>query len=107
MKIKLGDQVKIISGKDRGKDGKVLQSFPKLNQVVVEKVNKLVKHLRPQKKSEKGQKIEFFAPLAVSKVMLICPSCQKPTRVKYKLSGSVKQRLCKRCQAVVDKLADK
>ena len=83
MKLKKNDNVKVLAGKDSGKTGKIIQVFPLKGKVVVEGVNMLVKNLKPRQKGEKGQKIEFAAPLNVSNVILICPKCQKPVRVAY------------------------
>lgn len=110
MKIKTGDQVKIMAGKDKGKTGKVLQVFPTEQRVSVEGLNLLVKHLRPQRRGEPGQRVEFPAPLNISNLMLVCPKCGKPTRVSYQLSeatgeeGKIKRkvRLCKKCQKIID-----
>ncbi len=68
--IKKGDTVSVIAGKDKGKNGKVLQAFPAINRVVVEGVNKCKRHLRPRKSGEKGQTVEFFMPIHASNVML-------------------------------------
>lgn len=84
MKIKKGDKVKILAGKDKGKTGKVLQVFPSKNKVSVEGLNLLIKHMRPRRQDEKGQRIEFPAPMDLSNMMLVCPKCGKPTRVGYK-----------------------
>src|SRR3990167_6918120 len=84
MKIKKGDKVKILAGKDKGKTGKVLQVFPSKNRVSIEGLNLLIKHMRPRKQGEKGQRIEFPEPLDLSNVILVCKSCDKPTRVSYK-----------------------
>ena len=81
MNIKKGDKVKIIAGKDKGKIGKVLQVFMSRNKVSVEGLNLLIKHMRPKKQGEKGQRIEFPAPMDMSNMMLVCPHCGKPTRV--------------------------
>lgn len=97
MKIKTGDKVKILSGKDRGKTGKVIQVLHddarNAHFVVVESVNLLKKHMRPSKKDEKGRVIELPAPLHASKVMLIDPRSGKPTRVGFKKEGDVKKRV--------------
>lgn len=98
MKIKNGDTVLIISGKDRGKKGKVINVFPKENRIVVEGVNLRKKHTRPKKQGEKGQIVEIAAPFNVSNVKLICPKCKKPTRVGYKVVEKNKFRICKKCQ---------
>jgi large subunit ribosomal protein L24 len=97
MKIKKGDQVLIISGKDRGKKGKVLQAFPKERKIVVEGVNLKKKHQRPRRPGEKGQIIQFPAPIDVSNVKLICPRCGKATRVGFKIEEKKKYRICKKC----------
>lgn len=94
MKIKTGDRVMVIAGKDKGKTGKVLQTFPKLGKVVVEGANVSTKYLRARGQGQKGQKIEFPGPLHVSNVMLIDPKTQKPTRVKYAVAdGGKKHRV--------------
>jgi large subunit ribosomal protein L24 len=102
MKIKKNDTVKIMTGKDKGKTGKVSQIFGDLNKVVVEKLNKRFKNLRPKREGEKGQRIEFDAPINISNVMLVCKKCGKTTRVGYKASGDKKYRFCKKCNEVID-----
>lgn len=102
MKIKTNDSVKIKSGKDRGKEGKVIQVFPSADRLVVEGVNVMKKHMRPRKRGDKGQIIELFAPLAVGAVMLICPKCGKPTRVGYRLEAGAKKRVCKKCREIIE-----
>lgn len=107
-KIKSGDKVKVIAGKDRGKKGKVLQVFPLKNKVSVEGINLAIKHMRPRRQNEKGQKIEFPAPLSVSNLMIICPKCNKPTRIKYKIldkaekKSEKKKRMCGKCKELID-----
>ncbi|PIR78477.1 MAG: 50S ribosomal protein L24 [Candidatus Magasanikbacteria bacterium CG10_big_fil_rev_8_21_14_0_10_36_16] len=99
MKIKTGDKVKILSGKDSEKTGKVLQVLKnKLTDkvfVVVEGANILKKHLRAGRKGEKGQIIELPAPIDMSNVMLIDSNSKKPTRVGYKIEGEEKKRVAK------------
>lgn len=97
MKIKKGDQVLIISGKDRGRKGKILKALPKEEKLVVEGINLRKKHLKPRKAGEKGQIIEFPAPLPISNIKLICPKCGKAARVGYKVEGERKYRICKQC----------
>jgi len=84
MKIKKGDSVKVLAGKDKGKTGKVIQVLPEENRVVVDGVNKSYKHVRARKNAEKGQKIDFFGPIHASNVALIGKDNQ-PTRVGYKV----------------------
>ncbi len=108
VKIKAGDKVKVIAGKDKGKKGKVLQIFPLKSKASVEGINLAIKHMRPKKQGEKGQKIEFPAPLAVSNLLLICPKCNRPTRIKYKFlekSENIKNkklRMCSKCKELID-----
>ena len=97
MKIKKGDTVLIIAGKDRNRKGKVLDSLPKATRVVVEGMNMRKKHVRPKKSGEKGQIIESPNPISVSNVKIICPKCSKATRIAYKVEGKKSQRICKKC----------
>ncbi len=97
MKIKKGDQVLIIKGKDRGKKGKVLRSFPEKKQVLVEGVNIKKVHKRPKKTGEKGQIVEVSSPIYIFNLRLICSKCGKTTRVRYKAEGKTKMRICKKC----------
>lgn len=98
MKIKKDDTVLIISGKYRGKTGKVLKAFPKETKILVEGVNIMKKHQKPRREGEKGQIVAVPAPLNVSNAKLICPKCKKGTRVGYKLISGKKYRICKKCQ---------
>lgn len=102
LKIKKGDTVKIMSGKDKSKQGKVGQVLPNMNKLVVEGCNKLVKHLKKKKQGEKGQKVEFDAPLNISNVQLICPKCSKITRIGFKiLDNKKKVRMCRKCKEII------
>jgi len=98
MKIKKGDNVEIIAGKDKGKRGKVTRTVPRAGQVVVEGLNIRKKHTKPRKEGEKGQRIEVAYPLDISNVMLVCPHTDKLTRVGYKVEGDQKVRISKRAQ---------
>ncbi|MFW5888187.1 MAG: 50S ribosomal protein L24 [Patescibacteria group bacterium] len=111
MKIKRGDKVKITAGKDKGKTGKVLQVFPDRNKASLEGLNLLVKHLRPNKKGETGQRVEFPAPMNISNLVLVCPKCGKITsRVSHSViekktgekSRKKKARVCKKCGQAID-----
>lgn len=108
MKIKKGDKVKILAGKDSGKTGKVLQIFPREGRASVEGLNILIKHLRPQKQGEKGQRIEFPGLVNISNLLLVCPKCGKTTRVSYKITEKEgekkgnKFRVCKKCEETID-----
>ncbi len=97
MKIKKGDTVLIISGKDRGKKAKVLDVWPKAQRAVVEGVNLRKKHVKPKKSGEKGQIVQLPGAVDISNVKLICSKCGKATRVGYKLSAKNKFRVCKKC----------
>lgn len=110
MNIKKNDKVKILAGKDKGKTGKVLQVFPSLNKASIEGLNLLIKHMRARRRGEKGQRIEFPAPMNISNTMLVCPKCDKPARVEYKyveitVNGKNKKkkvRICKKCKGTID-----
>ncbi|HYE60110.1 MAG TPA: 50S ribosomal protein L24 [Candidatus Kapabacteria bacterium] len=106
MKIKTNDNVKVLSGKNRGKTGKVIQVLTKKETgeryVVVEGVNMRKKHLKPGRKGDKGQTIELAAPIHASNVMLIDPKSNKPTRVGYKMEGTEKKRIAKRSGEFID-----
>jgi large subunit ribosomal protein L24 len=102
MKIKTNDNVKVISGKDSGKKGKVIQVFPREEKIVIEGVNMMKKSMKANKKGEKGQVIELAGPLHMSKVALVCPKCSQETRVGYKTDGSDKKRICRKCKELID-----
>lgn len=102
MKIKTGDQVLIISGKDRTKKSKVVNVFPRQRRIIVEGVNIRKKHTRPKRAGQKGERIEMPAPIHVSNVKLVCSKCGKPTRVVYKMEGKKKYRVCKKCNGGFD-----
>ncbi|HHE76884.1 MAG TPA: 50S ribosomal protein L24 [Candidatus Parcubacteria bacterium] len=97
MKIHKGDNVLIISGKDRGRKAKVLTVLSKEGKIVVEGINIKKKHIKPKKSGERGQIVEMPAPFDVSNVKLICPKCGKPTRIGYKIADKKKYRICKKC----------
>lgn len=96
MKIKKGDKVKVLLGKDRGKEGKVEKVLIKKGKVFVERINLYKKHVRKMGEIEGGI-IEIPKPLDISNVALVCPECKKVTRVGHKVEGGVKMRVCKRC----------
>lgn len=102
MNIKTNDKVKVIAGKDRGKEGKVIQVFKKENKIVVEGVNLLKKHMRARKQGEKGQVIELPAPFDASNAKVICPKCGLAVRVFAKEEAETKKRACKKCQQFID-----
>ena len=103
MKLKKGDNVKVLRGKERGKTGKIVQTLPKERTAVVEGLNKMVKHAKTRREGEKGQKIEFFAPISVANLALVCPKCSKPARVGWQaMEGGKKVRVCKKCKASIE-----
>lgn len=104
MKIKVDDTIVVISGKDRGKTGKVIRVYQKINKIVVEKINIRTKHIK-KTTTRPGEIIRFEAPFDVSNVKVICPRCKKATRVSYlKLKDKKKQRICKKCKESIDQL---
>ena len=101
MNIKKDDKVIVLSGKDKGKEGKVLVADPKAMKVIVEGVNVATKHQKPMKQGQEGGIIKVETPIYVSKVQLVCPKCGKATRVGYKVENGKKTRVCKKCGAEV------
>ena len=107
MDIKKGDTVEILSGSDRGKRGLVLRVLPKAERLVVEGINLAKKHTRQNTRtgsgsSIKGGLVEFPAPLHVSNVMVVCPKCDKPTRVSRRAEEEHRRRYCKSCDSPLD-----
>lgn len=109
MKIKKGDKVLVISGKSRGKTGKVLQVFSANDRITVEGLNLGKKHVRPRREGEKGQVVELALPMHVSNVKLLCPKCSQPARIGFRV-GAIKEgaknsrnktRICKKCGSEV------
>ena len=94
--VKKGDTVIVLSGKDKGKQGKVLEVSPKERKVIVENVNMVTKHVKPRKMGDQGGIVKAEGAMYACKVMLVCPKCGKPTRIAHKiLNDGTKQRLCK------------
>ena len=106
MKIKNGDNVKVISGRNKGKTGKVIQVLRQEETsqwfVVVEGVNLRKKHINPKSRTEKGQILELAAPIHMSNVMVLDPKSKTPTRVGYAVEGGVKKRVSKRSKEFID-----
>jgi large subunit ribosomal protein L24 len=102
MKLRKGDTVKIVAGKDRGKQGKIEKVFPKTNQVLIPGINLYKKHVRPQGEGKPGGIIDLTKPLLVANVALICPKCKRQTRVGFQVDQKgEKKRICKKCQELV------
>lgn len=96
MKIKKGDTVIVVRGKDKGKKGKIEKLFPKKRTVLIPQINMFKKHLKKRDEKQQGGIIDFPKPLSLANVVLICPHCKKKTRVGY--NSSQKLRICKKCQ---------
>jgi large subunit ribosomal protein L24 len=119
MKVRKGDLVQVISGKDRGKQGRIIESLPRERRVIVENLNVVKKHRRPramrdssrmgQQQIQPGGVFDVSAPVPVSNVMVVCPTCNRATRVGYEFrdtkEGHVKVRVCKRadCGEILDR----
>ncbi|HLN18939.1 MAG TPA: 50S ribosomal protein L24 [Patescibacteria group bacterium] len=101
MKIKKNDTVKMLTGKDREKTGKVLRVFSDERKITVENLNMIKKHKRPRREGEKGQRVEIPRRVDISNVALVCPKCNKITRIGYRISGETKTRFCKKCKAEI------
>src|SRR5262245_57637761 len=98
LKIRKGDRVRVLTGKDRGKEGEVMRAIPSARKVIVEGVNVAKKHQGPTRNTQQGGIIDRDMPLPVANVALVCPSCGKATRVGYKFDTSgAKVRVCKKC----------
>ena len=99
MSVKKGDTVVVLSGKDKGKQGKVLGTVPSEDKVVVEGVNMVTCHVKPRKQGETGGIVQREAALYASKVQVVCPKCKKGTRVAHKIENGKKSSVCKHCGA--------
>ena len=111
MKIVRNDKVQVITGRDKGVSGKVLSVDPKGGKLIIEGVSVHKSHQRPRKQGEEGGIIAKPTPIYASKVMLVCPKCNKPTRVgvKYQENGDKieKLRVCKKCGATISTISSK
>lgn len=101
MKLRKGDNVKMLSGKDRNKTGKIISVHKEDNRVVVEGLNMIKRHTRARQQGQKGQIIHKERAISVGSVALICKSCGKATRVGHKINGDIKIRVCKKCKSEV------
>lgn len=103
LKIKKGDTVKVITGKDRGKTGKVLRVYPARRRLLIEDIGLRTKHRKPRKSGEKGQRITVPGPIHVSNVMIVCDKCGKATRIGQHVDTEAKSksRVCKQCGATL------
>lgn len=101
LKIKIGDIVKITSGKDKGREGKIEMILPQRNSVVIPEVNMYKKHVKGQQGGVKAGIYDLPRPLNVAKVALICPNCKKITRVNFKIDKDIKIRVCSKCKKTI------
>ncbi len=102
MSIRKDDMVVVLSGKDKGKQGKILEVMPKEGKVVVEKINVVSRHTKPRKQGEEGGILQKEAPIYACKVQRVCPKCGKPTRAAHKVQADGKKvRICKKCGAEI------
>ena len=100
--VKKGDTVQVLSGKDKGKQGKIISAMPKAQKVVVEGVNKVKRHSKPSLKVPQGGIITKEMPLHACKVQLVCPACNKPTRIGHTDVNGKNSRVCKKCGEVIE-----
>jgi large subunit ribosomal protein L24 len=102
MNIKKGDKVVVLSGKDKGKEGLVLEAMPKAGKVIVEGINIVSRHTKPRKQGEQGGIVKKEAAIYACKVQRVCPKCNKATRPAHKLLADGKKvRVCKKCGAEI------
>ena len=102
MKVKKNDTVLVLTGKDAGKTAKVLVAFPKENRIVVDGINVQKKHKKARSAQEVSEITNQSGPIDASNVLVVCPVCEKATRVAYKVEGDKKVRVCKKCGAILD-----
>ena len=98
MKLKKGDEVEVVKGKDSGKRGKIEKVFPKVSMVLIPNINTYKRHKKKRLQNEKSEIITLTKPIPVSNVELICPNCHKRTRVGFKIEKETKVRICKNCK---------
>lgn len=101
MKLKKGDNVKVKTGKDKGKSGKIEKVFPKTGKILISNVNLFKRHLKARSQSQPSEIVTLTKPLSEENVILICPKCNKPTRVGYKIEKGNKSRVCKKCKSEI------
>ena len=101
MKLKKGDKVIVLSGNDKGKTGEIIEVIPKTNKIIVKGVNVRKKHIKPRKQGEEGGIISTEVAINSSKAGVVCPKCNKVTRIGYKVEKDEKVRVCKKCGATI------
>jgi large subunit ribosomal protein L24 len=101
MKLKKGDKVKVIAGKDKTRDGVIDRVYKKQDKVMINGINMYKKHVKKSDKMPQGGIVDIPRPIDISKIMLICPKCNKTTRVACKIEKDMKHRVCKKCQSII------
>ncbi len=97
-KLKKGDEVKVVVGKDSGKTGKIEKVFPQAKKILVTGINQYKRHTKAKAQGQKSEIATITKPIAAANVMLVCPKCNLTTRVGYLLSNNKKERICKKCK---------
>ncbi len=101
MKLKKGDEVKVVAGKDKDKTGKIEKVWPQINKVTVTGANQYKRHMKARMQTQKSEIITLTKPLPVANVMLICPKCNEQTRIGYVITKGKKERICKKCKQAI------
>lgn len=101
MKLKKGDNIKVVKGKDKGKTGKIDKVFPKVGRVLVGNVNLYKRHMKARSQNQPSQILTLTKPLAEENVVLVCPKCHKEARIGYRIEKNNKVRICKKCEAEI------
>lgn len=101
MKLKKGDNVKVVKGKDKGKSGKIDKVFSKQDKILIEGVNLYKRHMKAESQNQPSEIITIIKPLPVANVVLVCPKCHKETRIGYKIEKDKKSRICIKCESKI------
>ena len=101
MKIKKGDTIQVIAGKDKGRTGKVERVYSKSKKILIENINMYKKHIQKSEQMPKGGVVDLSRPLTISNAMFVCPKCKKISRIGYKITEKNKVRICKKCKKEV------
>ncbi|MBI4092167.1 MAG: 50S ribosomal protein L24 [Candidatus Levybacteria bacterium] len=102
MKIKKGDSVRVLIGKDKGKEGKIEKIYPKGNRVLILGVNEYKRHVKSRARNQKSEIITITKPIPISNVALVCPKCKRPTRIGWRVEKGKKVRICRKCLKTID-----
>ncbi len=101
MKLKKGDKIKVIAGKDKSKDGVIDRVYTKQNKILVMGINMYKRHIKKSEQTPEGGVVDLPRPITVSNVVLICPKCSKPTRIGWEIKNKEKKRICKKCKKII------